>query len=179
MSLRSMMPAVLDYCLTSLRHHHLDKLLVIDLSITIHISLTNHLINLLIGQLLAQICHHMTKLSCADEAVSITVEDLECLDKLFFGVRVLHLACHQGQELREIDGAISISIDLIDHVLELSFGWVLTQGSHHCAQLFRRDGSITIFVEKREGLLELSNLLLGQLVGHCKTEPGRTQDDSR
>merc|ERR1719264_752167 len=69
----------------------------------------------------------------------------------------------------EIDGPISVCIDLIDHVLELRLCWVLAQGPHHCAQLFGRDGAIAILVEEGEGLLELSNLFFGQLVGHGRS----------
>merc|ERR1712211_200980 len=38
-------------------HHHLDKLLIIDLSVAIDVSLSDHFIHLLIGQLLAQVGH--------------------------------------------------------------------------------------------------------------------------
>merc|ERR1712124_104354 len=64
----------------SLRHHHLHEFLVVDLPVTIHISLADHLINLLIGELLAQVGHHVTKLGRADEAVAVTVKDLEGLN---------------------------------------------------------------------------------------------------
>lgn len=51
-------------------------MLTVDSSITILISLTNHLINLVISQLLADRCHDMTKLSSGDKAIVIAVEDL-------------------------------------------------------------------------------------------------------
>merc|ERR1719276_658113 len=76
-----------------LGHHHLHKLLVIDLSITINICLTNHLINFFISQLLTQVGHHMTQLCCSgvlaegthdssqlfggDSSVTILVEERE------------------------------------------------------------------------------------------------------
>merc|ERR1719198_2445580 len=40
---------------SSLGHHHLDELLVVDLAITVHISLADHLIDLLVGELLAEV----------------------------------------------------------------------------------------------------------------------------
>merc|ERR1711879_941671 len=67
----------------SLGHHHLHELLVIDLPITVHICLSDHLIDLLIRELLTQVGHHMTQLSRADEAVAIAVENLEGLNQLF------------------------------------------------------------------------------------------------
>ena len=53
---------------------------------------------------------------------------LEGLDELLLGVGILHLTGHQGQELREVNGTVTISIDLVDHVLQLSFRRVLTYG---------------------------------------------------
>jgi len=44
--------------------------------------------------------------------------------------------------------------------LKLSLSGVLTQRAHNSSQLLRRDGAVTILVEQRERLLELSNLLL-------------------
>merc|ERR1712060_783057 len=79
----------------SLCHHHLDEFLVIDLAITINVGLPNHLIDFLIGKLLAQVRHHMTELRRADEPVPITIEDLEGFDELLFCVCVFHLASHQ------------------------------------------------------------------------------------
>merc|ERR1712146_651350 len=79
----------------SLGHHHLDELLVIDLSVTIDICLTDHLIYLLIGEFLSQICHDVTKLCSTEEAVAITVKDFEGCNQLFFSVSVLHLTRHQ------------------------------------------------------------------------------------
>jgi hypothetical protein len=53
----------------------------VDSSITILISLSDHLINLIICQLLANGCHDMTELSSRNESVVITIEDLsgQCL----------------------------------------------------------------------------------------------------
>merc|ERR1719215_1005542 len=96
----------------SLGHHHLNELLVVDLSVTIHISLANHFINLLVRQLLAQVCHHVTQLSRRNETITVTVKDLEGFDQLLLGIGVLHLSCHQRQEFREVDGTVAISIHL-------------------------------------------------------------------
>lgn len=48
----------------------------VDSPITILISLSDHLINLIICQLLTNGCHDMTELSGRDEAVVITIENL-------------------------------------------------------------------------------------------------------
>ena len=59
---------------SSLGHHDFDELLIVDLSITIDVGLADHLINLLIGQLLPKICHDMAELSCRDETILILVK---------------------------------------------------------------------------------------------------------
>ena len=149
-----------------LGHHHLDEFLVVDLAITIDIGLTDHFIDLLVSQLLAQVSHDVAKLGGGDETVTVLVEHLEGLDDFLLAVGVLHLAGHHGKELREINGAIAISIDLIDHVLELGLSGVLAKGAHDGAQLLGGDGAIAVLVEQGEGLLELSDLLFGQLISH-------------
>jgi len=43
----------------------------------------------------------------------------------------------------EVDSAVVISINLVDHVLQLGFGRVLAKGSHNGTQLFGGDLSWT------------------------------------
>merc|ERR1712061_468322 len=77
--------------LESLGHHHLHKLLVVDLAIAVDVRFPNHLINLLVGELLTQVCHDMAQLRGTDKAIAIAIENLEGLDELFLSVCVLHL----------------------------------------------------------------------------------------
>lgn len=42
---------------------HLDELLVVDLAVTVHVSLADHLVHLLVRELLAQVGHHMPQLT--------------------------------------------------------------------------------------------------------------------
>ena len=51
-------------------------------------------------------------------------------------------ACgQQDDKLRtgEVDGPIVVGIDLVDHVLELRLGRILTKRAHHSAQLLGSD----------------------------------------
>ena len=77
-------------------------------------------IDLLVRELLAEIGHDMAQLCCTDETVSISVEHLESFNEFLFGVCVLHLPVYPGQELGEVNGAIAVRIDFIDHVLQWS-----------------------------------------------------------
>lgn len=64
----------------------------------------------------------------------------------------------------------TISIHLIDHVLEFGFSWVLTQRPHDCAQLLGGNGTISIFIEQGEGLLELWNRNTGWIKQNKNTD---------
>merc|ERR1711998_665155 len=74
---------------------------------------------------------------------------------------------HQVEELGKVDGSGGVSIDFVDHVLELSLGGVLPEGAHHSPQLLGGDGAVAILVEKGEGLFEFGDLFLCKLIGHC------------
>mmetsp|Transcript_54403 Transcript_54403/g.161653 ORF Transcript_54403/g.161653 Transcript_54403/m.161653 type:complete len:210 (+) Transcript_54403:166-795(+) len=147
-----------------LGHHDLDELLVVDLAVTVNVRLADHLVDLLVSQLLAEVGHDVAELSRRDEAVAVLVEDTEGLLELLLGVGVLHLARHERAELGEVNGAVAVGVDLVDHVLQLGLGRVLAERAHHGAKLLGGDGAVTVLVEQREGLLELGDLLLGQLL---------------
>ena len=51
-------------------------LLVVDLPVAIDVRLADHLVDLLVRELLAEVRHHVAQLGGADEAVAITVEHL-------------------------------------------------------------------------------------------------------
>ena len=55
---------------------------VIDLAVAVDVSLANHLVDLFIGQLLSQICHHVTQLRRTDKPVTVLVKHLQ-LEKMF------------------------------------------------------------------------------------------------
>ena len=60
---------------------------------------------------------------------------------------------------------LTVGINLVDHVLQLGLRGVLSQRPHDGAQLLGGDGAIAVLVDQAERLLELGDLLLGQLVG--------------
>merc|ERR1719211_160116 len=154
------------HAIGSLSHHHLDELLVIDLAIPVDVCLADHLINLLICELLPEIGHHVAVLGRTDEAVAVAIKDLECFDQLLLCICILHLPCHQRQELWKIDRAVPVGVDFVDHVLQLSLCGILPKRPHHGAKLLGGDGSVTILVEQGERLLELCDLLLRELICH-------------
>jgi hypothetical protein len=95
-----------------LGHHHLDEFFVVDLSVSINIGLTDHLINLLVGELLTKVGHDMTQFGGRDETVAILIEDLECFEDLLFTISVLHLASHHCEEFWEVNSSRTVGINL-------------------------------------------------------------------
>lgn len=80
---------------------------VVDLAVAVDVGLANHLVDLLVRQLLAQVGHHVAQLGGRNEAVAVLVEYSERLSDLLFAVGVLHFARHHREELGEVDGAIA------------------------------------------------------------------------
>ena len=72
--------------------------------------------------------------------------------------------------------ALTISVHLVDHVLQFGFCWVLAQRPHDGSKFLGCDGAITVFVKKGESFLEFSNLLFGQLISHGASEAGRPRE---
>jgi hypothetical protein len=70
----------------------------VNAAVTVLVGLPNHLVDLVIGQFLADRSHDVTELGGGDETVVIAVEDLECFPDLLLGVGVLHLAGHHCEE---------------------------------------------------------------------------------
>lgn len=58
----------------------------------------------------------------------------------------------------------TISINFVDHVLQLSLCGILSKRPHDSAQFLGSDGAIAILIEQRKGLFEFGNLLLRQLI---------------
>lgn len=80
---------------------------VIDLSVAINVSLADHLVDLLIGELLPEVGHDVAQLGGRYEPVAVLVEDAERFADLLLAVGVLHLARHHREELGEVYRAVA------------------------------------------------------------------------
>jgi len=135
---------------------HIQKLLTINASIAVLVSLPDHLVDLVVGQLLADGGHDVTQFGGRDETVVIAVEDLERFSDLLLRVGVLHLAGHHGKEFchyishhpvsdemldrtGEVNCAVVVGVNLVDHVLKLRLAGVLAEGAHDGAQFLGGD----------------------------------------
>lgn len=80
---------------------------IIHEPVAVQVRFPDHVLHLLVGQLLAQVRHHVAQLRGTDEAVAVSVEDAKCLPQLLFLVRLLHLLRHHMQELVKFDRAVA------------------------------------------------------------------------
>ena len=86
----------------------------------------------------------MPQFRCTDIPISVLVKHLERLLDLFLRIGITHFARHHGEELGEVNRAVAVCVDLVDHVLQFGLGRVLTQRAHDSAQLFCRDRAISV-----------------------------------
>jgi hypothetical protein len=113
------------------------RTVIIDLAISIDVCLTDHLVDLLVRELLActqksspmsppkkkikaeptETSHDMPQLCRRDKPVAVLVEHLERLLYFLLRIRVAHLARHHGEKFGKVDRAVAIRVDLVDHVL--------------------------------------------------------------
>ena len=97
------------------------------MTIAIDISLTDHLVDLLVG--LSKGGFDATHLGGGDETVFIVIDELEEAAELLGLVGVLHLAGHVAKELVVVNFAVAVGIELLDLLLELILCGVLTHGA--------------------------------------------------
>merc|ERR1712211_212505 len=103
---------------------------------------------------------YLFQLLSADEAILVSIEDLESLPNCVCIVVLRGLLLHQFQELWKFNRAVAVEVDLKDHVEQLVFSRVLPHRPHHAQKLFVRDGSASIRVKLVESLLKLGVLKL-------------------
>lgn len=87
-------------------YHDFDKLVVVDLFISIYISFTNHLINFLIYLLLTEVSHDTFK----EHELTAQLRNLEMNKKLITFYRILFISSYQSANLE------------IDHPHQLNYG---------------------------------------------------------
>merc|ERR1712046_15633 len=129
--------------------HDTVELVNVDLTITITVSLVDHVLEFLI------------------------VEELEHLLDILTGVLLTHLASHHGEELSKLDGAVAVVVNGGDHLLELLVLDLEAEGTHGGLELADVDGAGLVTVEEVEGLTDLVHLLIGELASFLLSSTAR------
>ena len=135
--------------------HELNEGGVVDQAVLVGVGLLDHLLQLLLGELLAEVCHNMPQLSHREEALAVLVKHLEGLPHL-----LIRWVGFQGTggvlgELVKGQGRTSLSGELF----QLSLSGVQAKRAHHKAKIFGLNGALALLVVVAEAL-EVTGLLL-------------------
>merc|ERR1712007_277760 len=143
--------------------HDAVELVDVDLAIAITVGLVDHVLELLIVDVLTELLSNTGQVAEGDLVGVVVIKELEHLLDVLAGVLLAHLASHHLEELAELDGAVAVAIDVSDHLLQLLVLDLEAKGTHGGLQLTDVDHAGGISVEEGERLADLVELLLGEL----------------
>merc|ERR1719504_396506 len=143
--------------------HDAVELVNVDLTIAITVGLVDHVLELLIVDVLTELLSHAGEVAEGDLVGVVVIEELEHLLDVLAGVLLAHLAGHHLEELADLDGAVTVVVDVGDHLLELLVLDLEAKGTHGGLELTDVDLAGGIRVEEGERLADLVELLVGEL----------------
>jgi len=141
----------------------------VALQILVRVGALHDVVNLLVGQLLAQAGEHVSHLSDVHEALALPVESLEGLVEVVEGAGVGDLA-HGGVDGHELLQLVALLAHLLGAAVGLDdlLGGVEAQAEQHVAGLEGIDLAVTAVpeIEQLEAVADLLDLVSGQVGGH-------------
>merc|ERR1712076_133939 len=143
--------------------HDAVELIDVDLAIAITVSLVDHVLELLIVDVLTELLSNTGEVAEGDLVGVVIFEQLEHLLDVLAGVLLAHLASHHLEELGELDGAVAVVVNVGDHLLQLLVLDLEAKGTHGGLELTDVDHAGGISIEEGERLADLVELLLGEL----------------
>merc|ERR1719460_2553787 len=143
--------------------HDAVELVDVDLAIAITVGLVDHVLELLIVDVLTELLSHAGEVAERDLVGVVVIEELEHLLDVLAGVLLAHLGGHHHEELGELNGAVAVVVDIGDHLLQLLVLDLEAEGAHGGLELTDVDHAGGIGVEEGEGLADLIELLVGEL----------------
>merc|ERR1719440_477608 len=143
--------------------HDTQKLLLVDLAVAVAVGLIDHLLQLLVGHILAELLGDALEVLERDLAGLVVVEEAEGLQDLLPRVLLAHLRGHHLQELIEVDRARAVLVDVRNHLFDLLLLRLEAERTHRHLQLLGVDGARTVGIKEVERLADLLLLLLGEL----------------
>merc|ERR1719182_387101 len=120
--------------------HDAVELVDVDLTIAITVSLVDHVLELLLVDVLTELLGDTAQVAEGDLAGVVVIEQLEHLLDVLAGVLLTHLAGHHLEELAELDGAVAVVVNVGDHLLELLLLDLEPEGAHGGLELTDIDG---------------------------------------
>jgi len=142
--------------------HDAVELVDVNLTIAITVGLVDHILELLVVDALTELLGNTGEVAEGDLVGVVVVEQLEDLLDVLAGVLLAHLAGHHLEELAELDGPVTVVVDVSDHLLELFVLDLETKGTHGSLELADIDLARGVGVEEGERLANLVELLVGE-----------------
>merc|ERR1719465_153279 len=99
--------------------HDAVELINVDLTITVTVGLVDHVLELLIIDVLTELLSNTGEVAEGDLVGVVIVKQLEHLLDVLASVLLTHLASHHLEELSKLDGAVTVVVDVGDHLLKL------------------------------------------------------------
>ena len=143
--------------------HDSHELFLTNLSITVSVSLINHLLDFIIGHVFSEFLCYPFKILERDFTGLIVVEESEGFKHLLAGVTLGHLLGHHVKKFWEVDHTTAVAVGIGDHFSDFLFLWLEAEGPHCNLKLFGVDCPTAVSVEEIKGLLDFLFLLFGQL----------------
>jgi hypothetical protein len=154
--------------------HHGGEFVVRDLTVTVLINLLDDLVDDVLVESLTE-RQHLLDLISRDGATAVLVEHLERSLKLVAGEHVL-LVHGSDDELRVVNLAVAISIDAVEHLIDLLISQLLTEEFLVAdLDLLLGELAVTVEVHGTEHLIDLLLLLLGQELSSDESVRGLLQ----
>ena len=97
--------------------HNVVKLLLWNQTIMILISLLNHLLQLVLINVLSQIFYHSLQVFNCDESCLLVIEHVEYFLQILLGVLARNSCCHEIQELVKVQLISILTEQIGDHVV--------------------------------------------------------------
>mmetsp|Transcript_32998 Transcript_32998/g.109007 ORF Transcript_32998/g.109007 Transcript_32998/m.109007 type:complete len:213 (+) Transcript_32998:265-903(+) len=143
--------------------HDPQELLLVDLAVAVPVRLVDHLLQLLVRHVLAELLGHPLEVRERDLARVVVVKEAEGLEDLFSRVLLAHLLGHHLQELVELDRPRAVLVDLVNHLFDLLLLGLKAERAHRHLELLGIDSARAVGIEQVECLADLLLLLLSQL----------------
>merc|ERR1712086_591895 len=110
--------------------HDAVELVEIDLAITILVGLVDHVLELLVIDSLSELLSRAGEVAEGDLVGGVVIEHGEHLNDVLTGILLAHLAGHHAHEFLELNGAVAVRIDVLDHLLQLLSLDLESEGTH-------------------------------------------------
>merc|ERR1712179_363527 len=89
------------------------------ISPSVTVGLVDHVLELLIIDVLTELLSNTGEVAEGDLVGVVVIKQLEHLLDVLAGVLLTHLGSHHLEELSKLDGAVTVVVDVSNHLLEL------------------------------------------------------------